>query len=365
LNYKKKIDIELREYENNINIHNLPQAAHYYHSKYVNKEMENSIGISSFEALVIKYINLIKQEKPEKEIKLLSLGSGNCDIEINLALSCNFQGEFYCYELNPKMLERAKQNANERGINNFIFIQDDINKIKIQEKFDIVLAIQSLHHFVELEHIFDEVNGCMTEKSFFIINDMIGRNGHMFWENSYYVYNAIWNILPKELKYNHITKKYYKKRKRPDFWGENLEGIRAQDILPLLDRKFKFVVFAPFSAVVNFFTNRDFGYSFDLNNDLHLSILDMLCTYDNFLLKNKLLKPTQLLAAMAKKDAEISEYKYLYFENPKDAYIQDEKKIYNYFDYSIFTILDYKLWEIVKPFRNLAKKIYWRMLIKK
>jgi len=132
--------------------------------------------------------------------------------------------------------------------------------------------------------------------------------------------------------------------------------------LPLLDNKFKFLVFAPFSAIANFFTNRDFGYSFDLSNDLHRSILDVICNYDIFLLKNKLLKPTQLFAVMVRKDAETLEYQYLFFENPKDAYIQDDKRLQNCLDSSILTVIDSKLWEIMKPIRNLAKRIYWTIL---
>jgi len=330
--YDDKISKELNIFRNNINVNDLPEAFHYLSNKFLKGELERNIGVSSSNDLAIKYINLVKEGKPETDIKILSLGSGNCDTEINLVADCNFLGKVFCYEINPNMLERGRQKATERGVNNFEFIQADINKIILRDKFDIVLANHSLHHFVELEHIFGEVNESMTESSFFIVNDMIGRNGHMFWDNTLQVCNAIWNIFPKELKYNHQFKKYIKKRIQWDCSSDGFEGIRAQDILPLLDKTFKFKDFAPFFPIITKFVDRDFGHNFDLNNDFHRSLLDMIGYYDNYVLKNKILKPTQLIATMVRKDAEITEYKYMYFKDPKEVYMQDEKRVWDYFD---------------------------------
>jgi len=360
--YNEVIDNELKTYTDNCSIHDLSAAANYYNEKYLKKKLEKSIGVASFRELAIKYINIIKQAKPENEINILSLGSGNCDIEVNLVTECNFQGKLFCYELNPKMLERGKQNAIEKGLNNFEFIECDINNIKIEQKFDIILAFYSLHHFLRLEHIFTEINMCMTEKSFFIIEDMIGRNGHMFYGDTYQICTAIWNILPKELKYNHFRKKFYKTRNRPDFWGESFEGVRAQDILPLLDETFTFKDFAPFCTIANKFTDRDFGHNYNLNNELHRSVLDLICNYDIYLSENNLLRPTQLIATMMKKNTEAIDYKYLDFENPKKIYMQSGKKIFRYFDYSILFLIDNQRWEMVKPIRNFLKKIMWNVI---
>lgn len=334
MNYKEKVSKELENYSSNINVHDLPEAHNYIYTLFLNNEIEHNIGVLQYKDLIKKYINIIKKEKKENEIKILSLGSGNCDMEIDLALYIDFNGKFYCYELNQDMLNRGKNIANKNGISNFEFIKIDINKMEIHENFDIILANHSLHHFVELEHIFNEVNKCMTDKSFFIINDMIGRNGHMFYENTFLFCNAIWDLLPKELKYDNFSKKYFHKLIQWDCSKDGFEGIRAQDILPLLDKVFKFKDFVPFAAITNKFVDRDFGHNFDLNNYLHKELLNMIGYYDHFLLKNKLLKPTQLIATLVKKNVEISDYKYIYFEDPKEAYIQDDSKIWEYFDIS-------------------------------
>ena len=358
--YNNKIDEELLIYKNNHNVNELPAAFHYCAEKYLRKLLMNSIGVTSFESLVIKYIDILKEDKDEISIKICSLGSGNCEKEIGITRDCEFKGKIYCYDINSDMLERGRKSADNNDLHNFEFIKCDINDIQLDQEFDIVFAHHSLHHFMKLEHIFDEVNRCMTKKSFFIIADMIGRNGHMFWDNTLEIYNAIWNIFPKELKYNVKRNKYIIKRLQWGFSIEGFEGIRAQDILPLLDEKFKFKDFAPFFAIVNKFTDRDFGYNFDLENNYHLSLLDMICNLDDFALKNKILRPTQLLAAMVKKDAEISDYRYLYFEDAKEIYAQDNQKFWEKFDHpnktSYIEVINSAYWKI-KPLRIILDLI--------
>ena len=333
MSYQEKIEQELEFFDEYIDVHQLPQAYSYYAQRGFLKKWQETFGYSTYDEWVLDYLDVIKREKNESDIKICSLGSGDCSIEIDFAANNNLECEFHCYEVNQHSLDRAKNYAAEKlKEGTFKFIQCDVNKLKLEQQYDIVLAIHSLHHFVELEHIFDEIDRCMTEKSYFIINDMIGRNGHMFWDNTLEIVNAIHSLFPKELKYNHLLKQYYEKRIQWDCSTEGFEGIRAQDILPLLDTKFQFLDFAPFAAIANKFTEREFGHNFDLDNDFHKSILDMIIAYDDFFLTNKLLKPVQLFATVVKKDVKISNYRYMYFENPAEVYLMDDAKIWDHFD---------------------------------
>ncbi len=65
----------------------------------------------------------------------------------------------------------------------FTLADVDLNRIDtgISGQFDGVMASHSLHHLVELEHIFDWVKEVLRPGCVFAINDMIGRNGHMRW----------------------------------------------------------------------------------------------------------------------------------------------------------------------------------------
>jgi len=332
-NYKNKLKDEINNYKAVENVHDLPASFSYIGTNYLKKLLKEKLDIESFDELILNHINLIKSSKKEQDIQILSLGSGNCDFEINFINKNNLKTHITCCEINPHMIKRAKKNAVEKEIDvKITCLECDINKLRLDRTYDIILANHSLHHFVELEHIFNEVNNAMTDNSFFIISDMIGRNGHMYWDNTFDVCNRIWDTLPKEFKYNHLLKKYYKNRIQWDCSLDGFEGIRAQDILPLLDKNFQFKDFGTFFSLINTFTNRDFGHNFDADNHFHRSILDMLWYYDDYFLRNKALKPTQIIASLVKKGVNINNFKYTYFSDAKDIYTMDDNLIYEFID---------------------------------
>jgi len=331
--YNSRLSQEIKNFEQTVNVHELPPSFHYISHTYLRRLINEKLGVNSFAELVASYIKAVSLRKKQNEIEILSLGSGNCDFEIDLAGNNSLECRFTCYELNPHMLQRASEHASSRNLaERFGFIESDINHLKLEKQYDVIIANHSLHHFVELEHIFDEIDRAMTNKSYFVVNDMIGRNGHMFWDSTLDLCNRIWSIFPKELKYNHQLKQYFETRIQWDCSKESFEGVRAQDILPLLDTKFKFKDFAPFFAITNSFVGRDFGHNFDTQNPLHKALLDFIWQLDDYCLSNKILKPTQMMACLVKKDVPVEEYRYAYFEKATEVYNMGEKTFFEFFD---------------------------------
>ncbi|MFZ5645000.1 MAG: class I SAM-dependent methyltransferase [Bacillota bacterium] len=328
--YTNKIYNEINNYKNIEVVHDLPDSFHYITNRYIKNLILEKFNIGSFDEMVIKHINALKSEK--NKIEILSLGSGNGDFEIKTALQAP-NCFFTCYELNPYMINRAYQSAKDYNVEDaFNFVEVDINKVKIDKCFDMVIANQSLHHFVALEHIFKEISKCMTTDSIFLVNDMIGRNGHLFWDSTLDICNRIWAILPKSLKYNHQLKKVFDKRIQIDYSAGSFEGVRAQDILPLLDRVFNFKEFGVFFCLVNRFIDRDFGHNFDINNEMHKAILDAIWHIDDFCLKNKILKPVQMFASLVKKEVSVNDLKFTYFKEPREIYEMKDSSLYDYFN---------------------------------
>lgn len=357
MGYKDNIENEIRQYKDTDNVHDLSDAHHYVANTYLSKLFRENIGVNDFGELVVKYVRGFN--KPEEDIRILSLGSGTCDFEIDLAISNKLKCKFECYEINKYMLEKAiKKTADNKLSSRFTFVESDVNKIDLTDKYDVVIANHSLHHFVELEHIFEEVNKCMEEKSVFLINDMIGKNGHEMWDDTFDVCNRIWNLLPKELKYNHLLKANFVKRvkyERMNYEKEGFEGIRAQDILELLDEYFKFKDFATFYAFVNKFVDRDFGPNYKLDNHVHKALLDLIWRFDNDCLEKQVLKPTQIVATMVKRGCEVNDYKYTYFKKPSDVYQLQDKTYLKYFDKDILTL--------TQPEHSGLQKLIWKTII--
>lgn len=87
---ERKILEEFEHYRNVTNVHELPDIYHYWSNKYLKPKVE-SLGFSNFKHLCIQYIEKFVSFI-NKECNILSIGAGNCDFEINLAVQLREKG---------------------------------------------------------------------------------------------------------------------------------------------------------------------------------------------------------------------------------------------------------------------------------
>src|SRR5262249_55515944 len=141
---------------------------------------------------------------------------------------------------------------------------------------------------------------CLEDDGYFLTSDMIGRNGHMRWPEALAFVHAFWGLLDDHYKFNHPLKRFEPVYENLDCSASGFEGIRAQDILPLLLEKFHFDLFVGFGNLVDLFIDRCFGHNFDPNKPADLAFMDVIAQVDELLLEAGYLKPTHILAAMTK-----------------------------------------------------------------
>ncbi|WP_400077653.1 class I SAM-dependent methyltransferase [Winogradskyella sp. R77965] len=76
--------------------------------------------------------------KDIQNLKMLSLGSGECSSELLFAEHSNFE-TILCTDIAEKRLNIAKQIAEEKGLNNIRFQIQDANKLaEVEDQFDII-----------------------------------------------------------------------------------------------------------------------------------------------------------------------------------------------------------------------------------
>jgi hypothetical protein len=142
----------------------------------------------------------------------------------------------------------------------------------------------------------------------FVTSDMIGRNGHMRWPEALAIVQEFWRELPKEQTYNHLLQRHETLYENWDCSSEGFEGIRAQDILPLLIAYFEFDVFLPFANVVDPFIDRTFGPNFNAANPADRAFIDRVHARDHAEIASGAIKPTHILAAMCSGRAGLQRY---------------------------------------------------------
>jgi len=300
--YQRRIAFETAVFADQVKVHNLPAIFHYWSNKYLRPLIE-TFGFSNPDDFFVNYLQRTAQDVKPRAARFVSLGSGNCDLEVRLACALKQRGvtEFVieCIDINPTMLERGRALAREHGVEREVVPErGDFNAWQPARRYDAVIANQSLHHVLKLEHLFDAVHSALTANGVFLVADMIGRNGHLRWPEALDIVREFWRELPPRYRYNLQLKRQEDVFQDWDCSGRSFEGIRAQDILPLLIQRFHFELFIGFGNVIYPFVDRSFGHHFDANVDWDRDFIDRVHARDEAEILAGQIKPTQMFGVM-------------------------------------------------------------------
>lgn len=286
-------------------VHALPEMFHYWSNKYLRPKLE-SFGYQHpehfFEVELAKAYDA-KPRSQDNKARFVSVGAGNADAETRIAKGLLASGrmhfELACLDINETMLARGADHAKEHGVSeHIVLLQADFNDWHPQGHYDAVMANQSLHHVVNLEHLFAAISQAIGDDGVFVTSDMIGRNGHMRWPEALEIVHEFWRELPESHRYNHQLKRHEPLYENWDCSVACFEGVRAQDILPLLRTRFGFDTFLAYSNVIDVFVDRGFGHNFDAQSDADCGMIDRIHARDEQEIMNGTIKPTHMLAVM-------------------------------------------------------------------
>lgn len=285
-------------------VHDLPEIYHYWSNKHLAPIFLEE-NVQSVEGFFTDNLLEAKRRTGSSPAHFVSIGSGNCDLEINIAKRLINYGchdfIFECVEINPVMLDRGKASALESGVlENMKFLDEDFNSWRAFKKYDGVMANHSLHHVTNLEHLYDQIKIGLKDKGSFVISDMIGRNGHQRWPESLDIVNKYWKELPESYKFNVLLKRHEDAYENWDCSMEGFEGIRAQDVLPLLIQRFECEKFIGFGSAIDIFVDRCFGHNFNPESDWDRDFIDRVHADDEKGLREGKLTPTHMMAVFVK-----------------------------------------------------------------
>lgn len=299
--YVARIQEETSRFAAETVVNDLPPIFHYWSNTYLRPRLEE-FGFSYPEDFFARQIerHIAAVDNP---VRIISIGAGNCDSEVTVARLLRERGmhEFSieCLDITAPMLQRGRALVDSEGLSHhFRFTLDDFNQWKPKETYNVVMANQSLHHVTELEQLFDAIHAAIGENGVFVTSDMIGRNGHQRWPEALTIVREFWRELPESYRYN-----LQLRRHEPNFldWDcsvEGFEGVRAQDILPLLVERFGFDLFYAYANVIDPFIDRGFGPHFDPERAWDRNFIDRVHARDEAEILSGRLKPTHMLAVM-------------------------------------------------------------------
>jgi SAM-dependent methyltransferase len=299
--YDELVARQVDQYKETEIMHDLPGIYDYWSGRHIS---DNSARVTGHADIVELYATYFQKSLHESSSRfLISVGSGDCSIEIQVVKSLIAKGEkdffFICLELSPILIEKARKQIDTESLGDIITVaQIDLNKWAPKYSFAGVMAHHSLHHILELEHLFELIKKHLAPDGRFITCDIIGRNGHMRWPESLLLVRKIWEKIPRKYKYNHQFRRFDDYFENWDCSVEGFEGIRAQDILPILVRLFNFEVFYGCGNLIDPFVDRGFGPNYSPANPDDRSFIDAVQTLNETLISDGVLKPTIMTAVM-------------------------------------------------------------------
>jgi len=310
--YQMRKAAEEKFYRDLVDIADLPRICHYWAPKYI-CPLTEEYGISQPDDLFAVHFSESAKRCDDMEPQFLSIGAGNCGTEIRVAQMLKRSGlarfTIECQDMNAHTLARGRELAEREGVADHIrFTECDFNEWQADKRYTAIMANQSLHHVLKLEHLFDEIKRALHPRGCFVAYDIIGRNGHQRWPEALAEVQRFWEELPDPYRYNLQLDRYEPTFEDWDCSRYSFEGIRAQDILPLLIERFDFRLFIAFSNVIDVFVDRAFGHHFDPDREWDRDFIDRVQAFDEEAIRSGRLTPTHMMAVMTPGPSEIHDY---------------------------------------------------------
>jgi SAM-dependent methyltransferase len=302
--YAERLREEQAIYGDCVDVNDLPAIFHYWSNRYLRPKLA-AFGFENPDEFFALHLAKAAASRPGERARFVSVGAGNCDTEVRVASLLRSRGleafTIECLDLNAAMLERGRALAAEAGVaEHIVATEADFNQWQPDRPYDAVMANQSLHHVVELEHLFDAIATALRPGALFMCSDMVGRNGHQRWPEALAIVRELWRELPAEYRYNRQLQRHEEEFMDWDCSGEGFEGIRAQDILPLLTARFEFDLFIPFANVIDPFIDRGFGHHFRVEQEWDRGFIDRVHARDEAQIAAGRITPTHAMAVMCR-----------------------------------------------------------------
>jgi len=301
--YQRQVEAQIAQYAAVEQVHQNAPAALWMGDRFLAPILRQVFGSDTIAGCYAKQLSEAVNRSGVADV--VSLGSGDCSLEIEVAQAVRLRGErpfrITCLELSPILVERARRAIAKAKFDDVVHVVlADLNReLPLSRLVGAFMAHHSLHHIVALETLFGQIVDRLAPEGALITMDLIGRNGHMRWPETLAVVRHIWSQLPDRLKWDHMFGRLDRWYENWDCSIEGFEGIRAQDILPLLiEFGFGFERFFATGGLADVFYDRRFGANFDLDNALDVQFLERVHWLEEDLLKRGNIKPVEMFAVM-------------------------------------------------------------------
>ena len=203
----------------------------------------------------------------EQELKMLSLGCGNCASELKFAEYKNFK-EITCCDISEIPLHEASKVAKKKHLNNIVFEVQDANTFSFPENyFDVVYFRASLHHFKNIDTLVGKnLKHTLKTNGILIIDEYVGANRNLFPRQQIQAINQAIKLIPREYRKRFNLNFYKNKVTGPGLIRMKIadpsECVESEKILPSIHQNFKTIYEASYGGNILMMALKDIAHHF-------------------------------------------------------------------------------------------------------
>ncbi len=237
----------------------------------------------------MKYLNKVPSEWG------LEIGCGPGTLSIGMARD-GLCKRLDAFDISEKAIEIAKRSAEEQGIRTISFEVRDANTIRLpKNRYDLIFISQSLHHIENLENLYDQVGGALTDDGIFWASDYIGPARLQWTDKQLEIINAINALLPEKYR----TLGFDETRVRTNveripleafLKGDPSEAVRSNEILPLAKEHLDVVEIRPWGHSITYPLLIETIHNYDENSEIDNALLRLICLLESMLIKEGMLE---------------------------------------------------------------------------
>lgn len=222
--------------------------------------------------------------------RILSLGCGGGNLEralIDVGAARAVDG----LDVSPESIRLAEEMAAEAGMADRLhYAVEDIDRVELAPAaYDVVIAKMALHHFTNLEHIFEQVARALKPEGLLLVNEFVGPSRFQWTDLQLELMNRMFAALPvanrRAAPFDRILRPELEDMKTLD----PSESVRSAELVPLLEERFEIVERKPFGGTLLHIPLSHVMKSFDLEDERDLAILRLMFLYERTLIEHGVL----------------------------------------------------------------------------
>jgi len=226
---------------------------------------------------------------PLKHGLSLACGSGRAERDF---INKNICETFHGIDVSEAAIEEAKKLSKGMPIT---YEVGDLNKIILEhDKYNLVIAQSCLHHVIELEHLAEQIAGCLKADGYLWIHDYIGENQFQYSDEKIFLVNRIIEYLPEKYRYDSIHKRSLPRvtRRPVGKLASPFEAIRSLDTMPVFLKYFEIIAYSESNAVFNLLCPLGTRAEFNKTEEGR-ALVKTFWELDRLIVKYKIMQPTE------------------------------------------------------------------------